>query len=158
MGQGAGGRGNMVKRVDKSALAFLAIGVLILLGIRNLRTGSFSGPGPGLFPLCLGVLLVIFSVISFFVSNPEKLPRLSWGLIPRSAMYVIGILFAYRYSLPVFGYSVSTLILFIFLLKVVGGRSWLPTIIWSFVITCVSNLLFIQALGVLFPEGSIIPF
>ncbi len=142
-----------MKKVDKSALAFLAVGVLILLGTRSLRTGSFSGPGPGLFPLCLGVLLIIFSMISFFVSNPEKLPKLSWGMIPRSAWYVIGILFAYRYSLPVFGYSLSTFILFIFLLKFVGGRSWLPSIVWSGAITAVSNLLFIQALGVLFPEG-----
>ena len=148
----------MKKRVDKSALVFLAVGVLIVLGTRNLRFGSFFRPGPGLFPLCLGVLLIIFSVISFFVSNPEKLPKLSWGLIPRSAVYVIGILFAYRFSLPLFGYSLSTLLMFIFLLKVVGGRSWLPTVVWSVVITGVSNLLFIQALGVLFPEGTIIPF
>lgn len=147
-----------MKRVDKTALAFLAVGVLIVLGTRSLRTGSFSGPGPGLFPLCLGVLLIIFSVISFFVSNPEKLPKLSWGMIPRSAWYVIGILFAYRYILPVLGYSLSTLFLFIFLLKIVGGRGWLPTILWSVVITGVSDLLFVQALGVLFPEGIVIPF
>jgi hypothetical protein len=148
----------MVKRVDKSALAFLAVGVLIVLGTRSLRTGSFSSPGPGLFPLCLGVLLIIFSVVSFFVSNPEKLPKLSWGMIPRSAVYVIGILFAYRFSLPVLGYSLSTLFLFIFLLKVVGGKGWLLTVVWSVVITGVSDLLFIRALGVLFPTGILIPF
>ena len=146
-----------MKGMDKSALVFLAIGVLIVLGTRHLRIGSFHSPGPGLFPLCLGILLVLFSVISFFVSNPEKLPKLSWALMPRSVLYAIGILFAYRFSLPVLGYSLSTLILFIFLLKVVGGQKWLPTMFWSVVITTASALLFVQGLGVLFPEG-IIPF
>jgi putative tricarboxylic transport membrane protein len=146
-----------MKKVDKSALVFLVIGLLIILGTRNLRTGSFSSPGPGLFPLCIGMLLVLFSGTSFFVSNPEKLPKLSWALMPRPVLYVIGILFVYRFSLPVLGYSLSTLFLFIFLLKIVGGQRWLPTLVWSVVITAASALLFIQGLGVLFPVG-IIPF
>ncbi len=122
-----------------------------------MRIGSFFRPGPGLFPLCLGILLVLFSVISFFLSNPEKFPKLSWALIPRRVLYVIGILFVYRFSLPFLGYSLSTLLLFIILLKIVGGRGWLPTLGWSVVITTASHLLFIRVFEVSFPTG-IIPF
>lgn len=147
-----------MKRVDKSALVFLALAVWIIVGTRNLRIGSFSEPGPGLFPLCLGILMVLFSVISLFVSNPDKLPKLSWELIPRRVLYVIGILFAYRFGLPVLGHALSTLLLFVSLLKIVGGKRWLPTILWSVVITGAADLLFVRALGVLFPEGMLIQF
>lgn len=146
-----------MKRVDKSALVFLAVGILIVLGTWKLRIGSFSRPGPGLFPLLLGILLVLFSVISFFMSNPEKHPKLSWALFPRSVVYVIALLFAYRFGLPILGYSLSTLLLFIFLLKIVGGQKWRPTMVWSVLITAISNVLFIHWLGLTFPTG-LIPF
>lgn len=147
----------MMRRVDKSALVFLALGVFIVLGTRKLHVGSFFRPGPGLFPLSLGIILILLSTISFFVSNPDKLPKLSWALFPRNVIYVIVLLFAYRFSLPFLGYSFSTLILFMFLLKVVAGQKWLPTMLWSVLITAISNVLFIQWLGVAFPKG-LIPF
>lgn len=122
-----------------------------------MRVGNFSRPGPGLFPLLLGVLLILFSVISFFTSNPEKVPKVSGVLIPRSVLYVIGILFGYRFSLPILGYSLSTLLLFIILLKIVGGQKWFVTMAWSLFITITSGLLFIRWLDVPFPKG-ILPF
>ena len=147
----------MMKKYDKSALVFLVMGILIILGTRNLRIGTFFSPGSGLFPLLLGILLVVLSAISFFVSNTEKLPKLSSALLPRIVMTAIALLFAYRFCLPVLGYSLSTLLLFILLLKILGKQGWVPTVVWSVTITAGSYLIFIQWLGVAFPRG-IIPF
>lgn len=146
-----------MKKGDKSALVFLVVGILIVLGTRSLRVGTFFRPGSGLFPLILGILLIVLSVISYFASNAEKLPKLSWALLPRSVITVIGLLFIYRFSLPILGYSLSTLLLFIVLLKTLGKQKWLPTVAWSVTITAGSYLIFIQWLGVAFPRG-VIPF
>lgn len=146
-----------MKRVDKSALVFIALGVLIIFGTRTMNVGDFSRPGPGLFPLLLGILMILFSGISFFISNRVDLPELSRAFIPRNVLYVIGILFAYRFSLPIFGYYLSTLLLLIILLKIVGRQKWLTTMVWSIFVTTTSGLLFIRWLEVPFPKG-IIPF
>ncbi len=146
-----------MKRLDKSALAFVTLGLLIIFEARGMRIGSFSHAGPGLFPLLLGVILVLFSVIAFLISNPEKLPKVSRALIPRSVLYMIGILFGYRFSLPIFGYSLSTLLLLIMLLKIIGRQKWCMTMAWSLLITTTSALLFILWLHVPFPKG-IFPF
>jgi len=78
-------------------------------------------------------------------------------LIPRRVLYVIGILFVYRFSLPVLGFPLSTFFLFIILLKIVGGQRWLPTLGWSVAITSASYLIFMRVFAVPFPTG-IMPF
>lgn len=147
-----------MRRVDKSALVFIALGGLIMVvGLQTLKVGTFAKPGPGLFPILQAILMIVFSLISLFVSNTEKLPNLSWALIPRRVLYVIGVLFAYRLSLPIFGYSLSTFLMFIILLKIVAEQKWLTTIVWSILVTAISGVVFIAWLAVPFPRG-IIPF
>lgn len=146
-----------MKRIDKSALPFMAFGLLILVESRKLRIGGFNDPGPALFPLLLGIILILLSVISSFISNQEKIPKSSGGLISRRALYVVGILIGYRFCLPFFGFFISTFLMLIILLKFAGRQKWFLTTTFSLLTTIVSFLLFVKWLGVPFPKG-ILPF
>lgn len=146
-----------MKRIDKSALPFVAFGLLILVESRELRIGSFNDPGPALFPLLLGISLILLSVISSLMANQEKTPQSSGRLISLRVLYVVGILIGYRFCLPFFGFFLSTLLMLIILLKFAGRQKWFLTITFSLLTTIVSFLLFVKWLGVPFPKG-ILPF
>jgi putative tricarboxylic transport membrane protein len=144
-----------VKKVDRTALPFIAVGLLILVNSRELHFGRFNSPGPALFPVLLGIILILLSMTSFFISNEEKIPK--GGFITRKVLCVIGILIGYWISLPFFGFFFTTLLMLIILLKFVGRQKWLSTITWSLLTTIASFLLFIRWFGVPFPKG-ILPF
>lgn len=139
--------------MDKSAIPFLMLGLLVIFETRKMHMGGFSNPGPGLFPLLLGVILLISSLISLFITNLGKVPGISEATSPRNVIYVIGILLAFRFSLPVFGYSLTTFLIFVLLIKIVAGQKWFKTFVYSTIFTTGSYLVFVKGLAIPFPKG-----
>lgn len=139
--------------MDKTALPFLILGLFVIFETRKMHIGSFSNPGPGLFPLLLGVILLISSLTSLFISNLGKVPRLSEATSLRNVIYVVGILLIFRFGLPVFGYNITTFLIFVLLLKIVGGQKWFKTIVYSIIFTSGSYLVFVKGFAIQFPKG-----
>lgn len=146
-----------MKKIDKSAIVFLVLGLFVIAETRNMTIGSFANPGPGLFPLLLGIILLIFSLISLFKSSVKKVFESSEKTKLRNVFYVLGILLFFRLSLPVLGYSLTTIIMFLFLLRIFGSKKWFLTIAWSIIFTGISYLMFGKWFLVQFPRG-IFPF
>ncbi len=149
-----------MRRVDKSAVFLLALGIFIIFEARNMGVGSFSRPGAGLFPLLSGVVLLTMSLIILFMSIRKKMsksPEDGEGRNVSSVLYVLGTLLFFRFILPVLGYNLTAFIVLAFLIKIVGGHRWFPTIVWSIIFTSISYLLFVRWLMVQFPKG-ILPF
>ena len=146
-----------MKKFDKSALPFIAFGILLLFEGKDLDIGSFNRPGAALFPVLLIAILILFSIISFFISNEEGVPKDARKLIPLKVLYGLGILIGFRLIIPLGGYFITTLLMLMALLKILGGQKWFATIIWSLIVTTASFFLFVKWFGVPFPKG-ILPF
>ena len=149
-----------MKRVDKSAVFLLALGIFIILEARTMGVGSFSRPGAGLFPLLSGIVLLIMSLIILVMAAAKKASPLAGkgeGRDVSSVFCVLGALLFFRLTLPVLGFSCTAFIILVFLIKIVGGHKWFPTLVWSILFTGSSYLLFAQWLMVQFPKG-VLPF
>lgn len=149
-----------MKRIDKSAILLLALSLFIIFEARKMGVGSFSKPGAGLFPLLSGILLLTASSVILLISIPKRISKPSEDIQGRnvsSVFYVIGTLLFFRFTLPVLGYSVTASLVLAFLIKIVGGHRWFPTMVWSIIFTGISYLLFVEWLMVQFPKG-IFPF
>jgi putative tricarboxylic transport membrane protein len=146
-----------MKKIDKSILPFIALGLFVIFETQNMNIGKFTDPGPGLFPLLLGIILLIFSFISLFITKAKTISESSDNAGLRGVFYVLGILLFFRFALPVLGYCLTTFLMLAFLLKTVGCQKWFSTIAWSVIVTGVSYLVFGKWLMILFPRG-VFPF
>ncbi|HEV2573093.1 MAG TPA: tripartite tricarboxylate transporter TctB family protein [Beijerinckiaceae bacterium] len=48
----------------QSGLVFMAVGIIAVVGASQYPIGTLARMGPGFFPLCLGILLVVVGLIS----------------------------------------------------------------------------------------------
>jgi putative tricarboxylic transport membrane protein len=145
-----------MKRIDKSAVFLMAVGVFAIFEAKNMGTGNFSEPGPGLFPLLSGIILLTFSLISLLISSLKKIPKAPRVMEQRNVLNVLcvlGTVLLFRFFLPVLGYIFTALITLVLLIKIVGGQRWSHTIVWSMIFTGLSYLLFGKWLMVQFPRG-----
>ena len=142
-----------VNRIDKSTLPFLLLGLFAIWETRHINIGNFANPGAGLFPLLIGVLLVISSLISLWRGHGERALQISEATNIRNVLFGIGILLIFRFGLPLFGYTLTTFLMFILLLKIVGDQKWLKTIVYSAMFTSVTYLVFVKFLAIRFPKG-----
>ncbi len=144
-----------MKRFDKSSIFLIIIGLFIIYEARNMGVGTLSQPGAGLFPLFSGLIILGTAIITFLKSILGKI-ELSGDEEERTyapVVYVLaGVLF-YYFALPVLGFSLTTFLLLVFLIKIVGGYRWIPGIIYSILMTVISYLIFGKWLMVQFPKG-----
>lgn len=68
----------------KAGALFIAVGVFFgIYALRTLEMGSLVEMGPGLFPLCLCVLLTLLGIGIVIESRPAtvRMPRLNWWAV-----------------------------------------------------------------------------
>jgi putative tricarboxylic transport membrane protein len=150
----------LFRKIDKVAFVFMALGLFVIFETKSMYIGKMDHPGPGIFPLFLGIFILIVSILSFIKSlilNAGIIPESTGGIRLRNVYYVFGSLWFFLLFLPVLGFSTTNFLMFVFLLKVVGRRKWFSTIAWSIIITITSYYVFAVQLLVLFPRG-IVPF
>jgi hypothetical protein len=121
--------------------------------------GTFRKSGTGMFPLILGILLMFLSVL-FLVrlflktqavrekSSTAALPGLSKQLIPFFGTMVLATLLFNR-----LGYPLSSFLLMLSLLRILGVRRWGFNFSLSFTTALVCYFLFVQWLKIPLPKG-----
>ncbi|MQA08226.1 MAG: hypothetical protein GEU98_06665 [Pseudonocardiaceae bacterium] len=134
-----------------AGLIFLLAGLAVILHAFALSIGSWQEPGPGMWPLVIGVALVLASVAVLSqridaAEGEEFTPRSLLAVPAMLSLYV----FVWAFSL--LGSTVPGFLLALFWLKVLGRRSWPISIVVSVVATAVFYVLFVLALGVPFPD------
>lgn len=65
---------NRIERTGSGALILLVGGAVAIYSLVNLRTGSLSSPGPGGFPLLLGLFLVAIGLVSMVLAISRRSP------------------------------------------------------------------------------------
>lgn len=142
-----------------AAAVTFALGLCVFLGALDLGYWK-RGPGPGFFPLWLGVLLMLLGAIwaaqvarGRNLHEPAPVSTDGW----RAVALVLGALLTAILLLDVVGYQLSMAALVLFLLLVVGRRRVVEAIVVSLVAGFGIYSLFANVLQVYLPTASL-PF
>ncbi|WP_342043576.1 tripartite tricarboxylate transporter TctB family protein [Bacillus sp. OTU2372] len=147
-----------IKLISPDGIGGITAIVLGCLSIsESIRLYPYSNKiltGDHTFPGVLGILLVIAGVI---LITKQKSPETNESILPRGRTAFImaasiGILLIYCLFIEYIGYFFSTLIAFIFLIKLIGNYRWVFSTIMAAVLTTVLYLLFIVLLKTPFPS------
>ncbi|MCX8116651.1 MAG: tripartite tricarboxylate transporter TctB family protein [Desulfobacterota bacterium] len=138
---------------------FLFGAITTILSLR-MPIGTFRMAGTGLFPLCLGLLLMALS--SAFIAKQILLQRKTppaEGAPPKGSVATKQMtLFLGAMALAILlfdplGYPLTAFLLMMALLRILGMKRWTFNVLLSLVTACVSYLLFVQWLKIPMPKG-----
>jgi putative tricarboxylic transport membrane protein len=142
-------------RAVAGALGLLLGGGYLIEGW-SLKWGSLSAPGPGIFPLVVGVLFALVSlgvmVEALFATTPGAAAFPS-GPDLRRLVIVSAAFVAYVFLLNVFGFLLATALFVAFYCRVVGSVSWVWSLVAAFGVAIVVWLVFGFLLEVPLPEA-----
>jgi hypothetical protein len=131
--------------------------VTVILSLR-LPVGTFRAAGSGLFPLCLGLLLMLLSGIHLLrlrrspvPASPHdpNSPRLERG---RMACFLAAVAVA-TFLLTPLGYLCTAFLLMVALLRTLEFRRWSATLAIALLTAVGSHLLFVRWLQIPLPRG-----
>jgi len=137
---------------------FLFGGLTALLSLR-MPIGTFRMAGTGMFPLCLGILLMILSgmfVLKIFIQREEQVKKEASIESSESPIQLILFLGAMVLATLLFnplGYPLISFLLMLGLLRILGIKRWGLNILISVVTSVGSYFVFIQWLGIPMPKG-----
>jgi hypothetical protein len=154
-----------------AAIVLFLFGVTTALASLALPIGTMRDPGSGFFPLLLGLLLAALAAAQGVSLRRERLKqaqagqgqaapapppapaseRLSEGT--RRVLLFMGVVALAVALLPTFGYALTSLLLMLALLNILGVASW-PLIAAVSVATAIAcYLVFVRVLGIPLPAG-----
>ena len=132
----------------------LLAGVAIIWQACRLRLGNFHTPGPGLFPLLLGSVVVFLSLcLLAFRSRSRKDARSFSAESLLRVGRVYGSLIAYFLVLEHLGFLLSTFLLVSYLSIVIGKQKAVGALVRAVLVTVFSYLLFDVVLKGQLPKG-----
>ncbi len=144
----------MNKKEALSALAFMGIGIIVLVALYPAPVGTLAAPGMAFFPVVLSILLIMFSFILIGRSTkekwkkPERLLGAKWSkLVP-----LVASLIAYTFLYEPLGYVLCTAVLLILVGKL-ANCSWKVSVLVSFICTFLSYGIFGWYLHIPLPRG-----
>jgi putative tricarboxylic transport membrane protein len=138
---------------------FLFGGVTVLLSLK-MPIGTFRMAGTGMFPLILGILLMILSGIFvlkiYFQGKKEQVKK---GPSPESTgspiqlILFLGIMVLATLFFNQLGYPLTSFLLMLALLRILGIKRWGLIILISVVTAVGSYFLFVKWLDIPMPKG-----
>ncbi|MBI5439767.1 MAG: tripartite tricarboxylate transporter TctB family protein [Deltaproteobacteria bacterium] len=149
-----------MKRYNRiSSVFWLLVGLWFVKGGLRYGFGSLTEPGAGLLPIVFGALLVVLSSVLFIGSfrGPRDDTRRFWA----EGANWIGIaltflaLVAYAAILKSVGFVATTFLFVFFLVKFVGGRRWVVSVVTAVAFALVCYGLFSALLGTPLPKGTL---
>ena len=151
-------------RSDPKRLGRLILGIVSLLlsigyFVMALRMpqGELSSPGPGMFPMGVGVAAIVVSVIVVFESllGRSESGSISWprGHELKQCGIFLGTLVGFVLLLPLLGQYISATLYVALFLKFAGRLSWIRAIIFGLVIGAGLTFIFSELLDIALPRG-----
>jgi putative tricarboxylic transport membrane protein len=141
------------------SLSFLVVGGAYLIESLHLPLGPAAQPGPGLFPLLVGIAMVAFSLRLFIQSlKTEEGPAEKEDPFPKGkdlqrVVVIAGTLIFFAVFLNILGYGVCSAVLIGAVLRLLGLKSWAKILLISVLTAAFSYLLFASVLEAPLPRG-----
>jgi putative tricarboxylic transport membrane protein len=139
-------------------LFVLSIGTCLMA--YRLGIGSGNNPGPGFAAFGIAFLLGLMSIYLFLkgayqaIKDQGKTKALK-GFLWKKPMFVLVLLLGYGIFFKFLGFSVSTFLIMILLIWGAGRQKFLLALTVSIITVASAYLLFVVALGLPLPAGSI---
>lgn len=147
-----------------SGMVIMAFAALICFESSKLSFGTPGKPGPGFFPLGLGIILFFLSLI-FILKTALRWEGISdsaralWtGLRWRQVPYTLAVLLGYALLLDRLGFLICTWLLMTYLFWGKGAKRKGIAITGAIIVTIVSFIIFRTLLNVRLPLGILKPF
>jgi hypothetical protein len=122
--------------------------------------GTFRMAGTGMFPLILGILLIVLSaifVLKIFIQGKERQVKKEISIesseSPRTLILFLGTMVLVTLFFNKLGYPLSAFLLMLALLRVLGVKRWTLTLPLSFMTAVACYFLFVQWLKIPLPKG-----
>lgn len=143
----------------------IGAGVLFLFGavtaVLSLRMsmGTFRNAGSGMFPFCLGLLLMILSILfllNMYLKGTKGSDQKSIEGEPVSVKQILlffGTIVLATLFFNSLGYPLMSFLLLLALLRVLGMKRWPVILLLSFATAVVTYFLFVQWLKIPLPQG-----
>lgn len=134
----------------------LVLSFLYLWGALGYPLGMLGRPGPGIFPLAVGLLLVgasIGSIVMDLLIPAKGKLEIPKGKDFRRMLTVLGAAIAYMLLLPYAGHLLSSMLTMFFVLYAMGSTSWFMKIGFTIGLALGSYYLFDILLKVPLPRG-----
>jgi putative tricarboxylic transport membrane protein len=145
----------------------LAVGLVYGIMAMNMPRGRLSYPGPGLFPMIIGIFLIATALGCFL---QEILPRKrgadpSASPLPNQESAALGdrkvnktfqlmaLLIGYTLALKQLGFLISICAFLVVAIRIFGYRRWVPALAMAVVIAGISYVSFVLWLKVPLPMG-----
>jgi putative tricarboxylic transport membrane protein len=151
----------MKKRDFLSSLFFLAVGLLFFIGAFSYSIWDRYGPGPGFFPLLLGILFSVLSFLLLIVSSLRKDHKsdellhsdsLNFFAIHETVLYLC-LLFVFYFLFDRFGFLLTIFFFMIGTLILFSKRSLKLCLSISVLTSLLTYFIFVRLLGVQLPGG-----
>jgi hypothetical protein len=145
----------MSRRNRFSAVALLVFSLAVGFKAGTFPLGNLKSIGPGFFPLVLAALLGLLSLVLLVNSatSPEEKDPPKWPDRWAGIVIVLAALFAYGFLLKFLGFSLSTFLFSLALLKYGYPREWLIPLGGALATTVFTLMIFKYWLGTPFPAG-----
>jgi len=132
----------------------IIFGIIALLEANSLYTYSLNLlTGDHALPGLIGMLLVLVGISLFFGKQEENKGDFPTGKLLVTLIATIILLFVYCFLITVIGYVFSTFVASVLLIKLIGKKSWILSVVIGGVITTVLYYVFIVLLNTPFPSG-----
>jgi putative tricarboxylic transport membrane protein len=115
------------KKIDGSLIFFILASGAICVESYKLGLGTFNQPLPGFFPFITGAVLGILSAVQLWLnlSYSGKMEWMKISIAWRRVLSLFGALLAYAFIMEFLGFSLSTFLFVLFLIKGIEGKPWL---------------------------------
>jgi Tripartite tricarboxylate transporter TctB family len=136
-----------------TAAGAYAIGVALSLGLWRQNS-----PGEGLFPFIAATFVTVFSLGCLVGTwRARAMPAGPADTALRATLLRVGAylagLIVYAATLDALGFSVATVLVVTFILRVAEGYPWRTTLVLSIGAAVICHILFVRWLGAILPTG-----
>ncbi|QRG65306.1 tripartite tricarboxylate transporter TctB family protein [Brevibacillus choshinensis] len=139
------------------SILFALIGAMFVVESRSISASAYgSQVGPNIFPLGLGIILILLSLRSFWETLKKKNPQATNASEKGNYRRFLSILAAtllYVFLLEVLGYVISTFLFLAFAFRMMGNGSLVKSIVVSLAFSAGVYYLYVYLL-----QGTLPPF
>lgn len=143
------------------AVAFALTGLAIVAGtLATLRLGTWGNPGPGAFPLLLGLVILLLAAGSGAARLRRLTERGSAGEGPvltgrelRVAVLFFALFFAYVAVFQPLGFLLSSIVFLALMMRAFSGEPWLRSVVVAAAVAVVAFAGFVHLLNLNLPRG-----
>ena len=153
--------GELKKRDAVSAICWITLGSVILIWSASFPFGKRDAPGPAIFPLLVGLILICLGMVLFVqarkrdeVKGEENLvPLIPRGTAFRRVAFSLGGMLLSAVLLDHLGFLLTFFCLILFLVRAVQPQEWGKDTFYAVIFTLAAYMLFQVLLKTTLPKG-----